>query len=107
MDISKDSKKLLFLIYKSYLKKREDGMSRSNAISFGTSEDIYHDIMPESSADDVKSFLYELKNAGYIQGSDYDNKLCICELTNKAIVTLENYPKETFVSIASFLANFI
>lgn len=107
MDITNDAKKLLFLIYKNYLKQRKNGVAKADAINIGGAERIQKDLMPEESVQDVDSFLKELDSSGYLDVHSYDNLARICFLTNYAIAVLENYPKETFKSVTSFIAQFI
>lgn len=107
MDITKDSKKLLLLMYKEYQRRRANGMDRRAAMNFNSAEAVHDLLLPKEDGNDVLDYLWELKRAGYIEGLDADNTLYTCYLTTKAIMTLEQLPADVLKSVAEFIGNFI
>lgn len=107
MELSKDSKKLLFLLYKEYVKKRKHGSTKSEAMFFGDARQIRDTFLQDEEIEDVCSYIYELRQNDFMLYSPYDNFLYNCRLTNTAIVTLEKYPADIFKSIAAFIKGFI
>lgn len=90
VNISNDADVLICLIYKYYLELRGTGISKSDAKSLGSSEDIHENIIPEWSFEDVDDTCRELhtKNLlSVIYGDDICYKV---DLTDDGIVYMEN-----------------
>lgn len=98
MQLSKDANKMIGVIYKSYLEKRKNGESKSGAKYFPASwpSELFPD-MPESDAFDT---LREIKRALKIE-EDITGGF---ELSNDAIVYMENRFPDGLKSVLSFLA---
>lgn len=107
MDITKDSKAVLFLLWREYKRRRNAGQPRLQACSFSDSRAIRDLLAPDMDADDLLAALWELKNAGYVDGLNADNDLINCALTDAAISALEKLPLETVKTVADFIGNFI
>lgn len=107
MDITKDAKKLLLLMYKEYQSRRKKGMTRSSAMFFGGADTIKKDLLPDELLQDVDDYIRELHRAGYVTATYANNTVWLCELTTEAIMKIEKLPADTIRSIADFIANFI
>lgn len=107
MDITKDAKKLLLLMYNEYQRRRKAGMTRSSAMSFGGAETIKKTLLPDELVQDIDDYIRELDRAGYVTASYADNTPWLCDLTTEAIQKIEKLPADTIKSIADFIGNFI
>lgn len=108
MNLTNDAKKLLYLMYKEYKKRRKSGIGRAEARNFDSSATIRESLSPDETIEDIDDMLKELFNAGYVNGLWADD-VCYAALTltNQAVQELEQAPAKTLESAASFLANFI
>ncbi len=105
--ISKDAKEVLYQLYKEYLSRRKSGISKPQAVDFGSAESVLKALFPDWTSGNLFSALNELKQNGYLSNSYYDNKITRCELTNSAIVLMENQKKDTLKSVLDFVAKFV
>lgn len=105
--LSKESKRVLFELYKQYLSRRKAGVSKSQAMSFSSSESIKNEYFPTMLLDDIDECIRELGRAGYTKNLYADGIVYLFQLTDFAIITLENQAKDTFLSVADFIAKFI
>lgn len=103
IEMTKDAAKMLGILYKSYMSRRKDGESKRNARRF---EDEYFSTEAPFSAmnsSDINDTRLELGCRGllknYIAGD--------CELTDDAIVYLENRFKNGLTDVLSFLSQFV
>lgn len=107
MNISKDSKKVLFILYNEYENRRKHGSLKSKARFFSSAQSIKDNYFPDIPLEDIEDFLRELDSHNYLDNFYADGTIWTCNLSDFAITTLENYPKETFLSIADFISKFI
>lgn len=103
VEITKDAEKMLVALYKAYLGRRKDGQSKREARRF--EDDYFSSASPFSRLhpSDVDDTRLELAQCGLLKvyiGGD-------CELTDIAIVHLENRFKNGLSDVASFIAQFI
>ena len=86
------------LIYKAYLQKRKNGMSKNDACYFDASEDICTDC-PDINQIDIDDALPELHSNGLIK--------CFVDggfaLNNEAIILMENRFKKGISEVISFI----
>jgi hypothetical protein len=93
VELTKDSRKVMKAIYDRYCERRKNGESKSASVRFKNEVDI-------DGLADAKS---ELSKAGLITcfiTGDFD-------LTDKAIIYMENFTKDTIIRWIEFGANFI
>lgn len=105
--ITKDAEKLLCTLYKEYLERRKNGLSKSEANYFDSSDEINQRFFPEWTSDDTSDICWELKRANLIfcfPGDDLANEV---SLTSDAIIRMENRFKNGIVDVLKFLSNFI
>lgn len=109
MDITltKDSEKLICVMYKCYLEKRKSGMSKSSANRWGTSHVIHEELLPEWSFTDVDDTCRELSRAGLIKCSWADNIACRISISDSGISYMENRFKNGLTGVVDFITKFI
>lgn len=107
MNITKDSKAVLFALWREYKRRRAAGQSRLQARLFPSSRAIRAEYAPDLDDADVLAALWELMRAGYLDGQNANNELIGCSLTDAAISALEQLPFETVKTVADFIGNFI
>lgn len=83
--LTKEADKLICLIYKDYLNRRESGMSKSSAKSYAERSDWPESLTEGFSDDDVRDTLRELKNNGLTRNYLYGG----FALTDQGIVYME------------------
>jgi hypothetical protein len=105
--LTKETQRLLALLYNGYLSKRDSGMERYKARMFGDADDIVEAYMPESDAETVSDLCWVLSDAGYAVVVPGDDKVYAVQLTERALVKLENRFKDGAKSVLRFLAQFI
>lgn len=89
LEITRDAKGMLKLLYSLYRSGLDDGKKRSDANYFGSSEDIQKRYFSAMSVDDVTDICFELVRADcltYCPGDDLANDM---QLTSLAIVYCE------------------
>ena len=99
--LTKESKTVLYHLYKEYCLRRTNGLSRNDSKELGSSESV------QKSVSDVDDCMCELGQNGYLDNHHASNIIYCSSLTNKAIVTMENQKKETLLNVVNFLAQFI
>ena len=105
--LTKNSKIVLYHLYNEYRIRRSNGLSRSVSKDFGSSEEVQELLFPDWSVDDVEDCMCELEENGYLETHCSSGIIYQSNLTNGAIARMENQAKETFLNVASFLAQFI
>lgn len=66
MDLTKDADEMLCVLYREYIERREQGMSKSSAKGFAHPELLQQALFPEWYLEDISDTLSELHKAGYI-----------------------------------------
>lgn len=107
MILTNDSKKILYKLYAEYRDRRKHGFSKSDSKNLDCAKTIHDSFFPDLPLEDVEDSLCELKNNNFIHGTRADGTVYKCELSDYAIATMENLPKETLASIGNFISNFI
>ena len=105
--LSKDAKTILYTLYKEYLLRREQGISKSKAKNFISAQYIHSTFFSDWYLEDIEDTIRELGRNNFLNNYYADNTIYHCELSDFAIVTMENQKKETFLSIADFISKFI
>lgn len=105
--LTKDSKTILYYLYKEYLARRKNNVSKIDAKSFGSASMIRDSMFPDWILEDVEESLRELGRNGFLNNLYADNTVCECLLTDSAIFTMENQKKNIFLSVADFVSKFI
>lgn len=107
MELTKDAQKMIFLMCKQYKKKREKGLSKYDAKSFGSAQSIQANFFPDMLLADVKDTLYELEQNNLVKNAYGSDTIYSCSISENAIVMIENQSKENFLNVADFISKFI
>ena len=105
--LTKESKTVLYHLYKEYQVRRSNGVPRTDSKNFGSSESVHNLIFPDWLVSDIDDCMCELGRNGYLENNHASGLIIEAKLTDKAIVTLENQKKETLINVVNFLAQFI
>lgn len=105
--LTKESKTVLYHMYKEYLVRRDNHIPRSRAKEFGAAENIQSLLFPDWELEDIIDTLRELGRNGFVKNFNADNTVYKCDLTDFAIVKMENLKKETLLNVIDFIAKFI
>lgn len=105
--LSKEAKTVLYHMYKEYLVRRDNHVPRSRAKEFDSAESIRSFLFPNWSLEDIEDVLRELGHNGFLNNFYAGGTIYTCELSDAAIVKMENQTKETLLSIADFISKFI
>ena len=105
--LSKDAKTVLYTLYKEYLSRRKQGISKSKAKNFDSAQHIHSTFFSDWSLENIEDTLRELGRNKFLNNYYADQTIYHCELSDHAIVTMENQKKETLLSIADFISKFI
>lgn len=103
VEITKDAEKMLVALYRAFLDRRKEGLSKRDARRF---EDGYFSrekpfsSMNPADVSDTRMELYQCNLLKIYIGGD-------CELSDSAIIYLENRFKNGLTDVLSFLAQFI
>lgn len=93
IELTKESRRVLKSIYDVYCDRRKSGKSNSSAIRFDDSASI----------DGLSDAKQELCKAGFITMDIIGD----FKLEDKAIIFMENFPKDTILKWLEFGTNFI
>ena len=107
MDLTKDSEKLLCILYKEYLEKRKSGSAKSAAKSFGSSHNIHQSLCPNWIFEDVDDTCRELSRAGMLNCLWADNIAYHVNLSDTAISYMDNRFKNGLKDVVNFIANLL
>jgi hypothetical protein len=107
MLLTSDSKRVLFILYKEYKRRRKYGDSRAKAKLFRPLSDVKAFFFPRVPIEDLIDSLTELGNIGFVVNVFGSDTIYCFELTNEGLATLEDYPKDVFNSVTDFIAKFI
>lgn len=106
MTLTNDSKKILFKLYAEYRDRRKHGFSKSNSKDFDCAKTIHTDFFPDLLMEDIEDSLRELGRNGFLNNKYADDTVYICHLSDHAIATMENLPKEALTSFGNFISIF-
>ncbi len=103
IELTKDADKMLCTLYKVFLNRKKEGKSKRESRRFEDSYFIEKDPFLSMNQEDVTDTRLELARNGLMKiyiGGD-------CDLTDAAIVYLENRFKNGVADVLSFLSQFI
>lgn len=105
--LTSESKSMLYDLYKEYKNRRYNGADRLLAKNFGSAEHLHDSLFQSWHLSDVEDIMRELDNAGYLNNLYASDTIYESFLTDLAISSLDNQPKEIFLSVADFISKFI
>lgn len=89
VQLTKDSNKLLCILYKTYLQRIKDGTDKYYAKSFGSSHKINNMMIPEWSIYKIDETCRELDRSGFLECGYYDGHVFRSTLNDDAIIYME------------------
>lgn len=87
--LTQDADYLLCVLYETYIMRRREGKSISDAAMFWNAESIQRDLCPSWPTTDISAAAYELKEYGMLAGTFGDNELDDCDLLPSGIAYME------------------
>ena len=102
-EITRDSEKVLGVLFTEYKNRRKQKISKSEAIRFNNSDSVHDKYFPNENTEDIFDFCMELKSAELVTGIRADGTLYTLNLSDKGIVYMENKPKEFFSDIIKII----
>lgn len=105
--LTKDAKKLLYILYKEYLNRRKHNVAKTRATDFDSASSVQFNFMPNELLEDVEEYMRELGRNDFLENFYADDTIYSCYLTDYAICTMETLPKDTLVSVANFISQFL
>ena len=105
VSLTKDSDKLICVMYRTYLQKRKNGISKADAKLFGSSHNIHEELLPDWLFEDVDDTCRELSRAGLIQCMWADNIAYQVFLSDGGIIYMENRFKNGLSEVMDFISS--
>lgn len=103
VDLSRDADKMICVLYKQYLTRRENGMVKSEACQFDDVAQMRLDFFPYETIDDLNETLIELCRA-----FDFDYSVDgSFVLSDQAIIYMEGRFKRNLKAVLDYLAQFL
>lgn len=103
IQLSKDADALICVLYKEYLQRRKQGLSKTQATSFADSDYIQRQFMTKWSVEDVDETCRELDDAGLLSCFIADDTVCETTLVNNGIIYMENRFSAGIESVFKYL----
>lgn len=107
INLTKDAEKLICVVYKSYLEKRKNGITKANAKNLGNSHLIHEQFFPKWLFKDVDDTCRELSRAGLLDCKWANNTGYLVRISDKGILYLENRFKNGLKEVIEFLAGIL
>lgn len=105
--LTKDSDRLICLMYKEYLQRRKAGVAKGKAKSLGSIDDICNTFLPKENHENILETCRELGRASMLRNRYASNIIYQSFLTDEAIIYMENRFKDGLKGVANFLSQFI
>ena len=105
--LSSEAKKVLYALYCEYKARRAVGISKMDARFFRSAKSIQEDFLQDMPTSDVEDALRELDDSDFMENFYADGTIYTCNLTNEAISTIENLPKDILLNVLDFVSKFI
>ena len=104
-NLTKDAKYLISSMYKEYLSRRKNNISKKEAVFFDSVNEIHNNLMPEWTFEDTLFTCEELKKHNLISGIGYGSEEILqINLSTEAISLLEITFKDKTESVLEFMA---
>lgn len=105
--MTKDAKKMLYVLYKEYKNRRKNGVSISDSKDFVSAAFVHENFFPDMPLCDVEEIMRELGRNDYLNNMYASGTIYMCWLTDKSIETMENQKKEALLNVTDFISKFI
>lgn len=101
--LTNDAKYLLSTLYKEYILRRKNKITKERAVKFDDIESVHKLYMSEWSFDDVKFTCFELYKHNLIHARPASNSLYYIRLSTEAIAMLEETFADKVDNVLEFL----
>lgn len=105
--LTKDAKKVLYILYKEYSDRHKHGFSKSQSRNFSSTSSIREQFLPDWDIDDLEEVLRELGRNNFLDNFYADGIVYNCNLSDYAISAMENQRAESLLNAADFISKFI
>lgn len=89
-NLTAESKYLLAAFMKEYYTNLKNGQSRLQAKEVAVTLDDVQPLLRQAKREDLKDYIYELKDSGFLDSGDGSNEPVYMTLTNQALVWSQN-----------------
>jgi len=103
IELSKESHKLLCILYKEYLTRRKSNTPKVDAKFFTSAHEIHEKFLQDILFEDVNGACAELSRKELIHCSWYDNTAYSITITDDGIIYMENRFKNGLKDVLDFL----
>lgn len=103
-DLTKDAQEMLSVIYKEYLDRINNGISKSEAKRLGSGEELYQNFFENWLYDDFIDTMSSLAKSGYISNKWVASKIYRSILLGKSIITMENRFSNDLNKVVDFIS---
>ena len=100
MNLTKDTDKILCLIYEEFLNRKKSGLSKSDSIRFDDPASLQTQFLQGILEDDIYDAVTELKNCKFVHAYIDDS----FELTSSGIIYMENRFKKGLKELLSYIS---
>lgn len=107
IQLTKDAERLLVLMYHAYLSRCKAGKDKLSAKQMGSLSQIHKELLPDANILDVLETCRELSRAQYLRPFWASNTIIRSQLSDTAIVYMENRFKNGLKDILAFLSSFV
>jgi len=101
--LTKDSDALICALYKEYLQKRRDGISKREAKYLGGAKHIQQALVPKWPLGDVEETCWELERKGFLMCQPANNTIYMSVLGDDGIIYMENRFKNGLSEVLAYL----
>ena len=101
--LTNDADALICVLYKEYLQRRKHSINKAEAQTFRSSESIHKSHMSKWSYEDVDETCKELSREGLLNCGYADNVVLSSQLSDSAIVYMENRFKKGLSEILDYI----
>lgn len=101
IQLTKDSKELLAIIYKEYSDRINNGIDKRTAKTISGGSDELSRLAPTWLYDDLKETMYELQRKGFLKCQNASNKIYHAWITDELIIYMETVIPRTAKKILS------
>ena len=104
--LTKDSKTVLYRLYKEYLARKKNNAPKIDAKSFGSASMIRDSMFPDWILEDVEESLRELGRNGFLNNLYADDTVCEMFAYRLCHHHFGKSKKNIFLSVADFISKF-
>ena len=104
--LTQEADLLLCVLYNAYTARRKDGVSRTNARQFGSSQRIQEELLPQMALEDIDDAARDLSKKGLFAFLPADNTVYAdAHLTEDGIIYMEHETSDKFFHLMERIAN--